>query len=146
MSNITRQLRCDEAVRRTVYRDSLGYWTIGVGRLVDPAKAGGGLRDTEIDFMLANDIEDRVRALTAALPWFTTLDEARQGVLLNMAFQLGTVGLLAFTTTLGYVRSGDYAAAAKAMSASKWAQQTPQRAQRLADQMASGVWQFAKGT
>jgi len=146
MTNLTRQLRGDEAVRRTAYRDSLGLLTIGVGRLVDPTKPGGGLRDSEIDFMLANDIEDRVRALTAALPWFTTLDEARSGVLLNMAFQLGTVGLLAFTGTLGYVRSGDYAAAAKAMLASKWAKQTPERAERLATQMASGVWQFAKGT
>jgi lysozyme len=145
VSNLTRQLRGDEGVRPCAYQDHLGFWTIGVGRLCDQRKLGSGLRSAEIDFLLANDIEDRTRALAAKLPWFTALDEARQGVLLNMAFQLGTDGLLAFTTTLGHVRAGRYAEAAEAMLDSKWAGQTPARAKRLAEQMRTGVWQFAEG-
>lgn len=145
MSNITRQLRGDEDVRRTVYRDNLGLWTIGVGRLVDPSKPGAGLRDAEIDLLLANDIEDRVRALTARLPWFLGLNEARQGVLINMAFQMGSDGLLGFRNTLALVQAGRYAEAADNMLLSKWAQQTPARAKRMADQMRTGVWQFSPG-
>lgn len=145
-TNIVRQLNGDEDRRRQVYRDSLGFWTIGVGRLVDPSKPGSGLRDSEMDFMLANDIEDRVRALSARLPWFLNLDEARQGVLINMSFQLGVEGLLAFVNTLKLVAAGQYAEAARAMMQSKWARQTPERAERLARQMTTGEWQFAKGT
>lgn len=139
--NISEQLHRDEGERACAYQDHLGFLTIGVGRLIDPRKPGAGLRPAEIRFLLDNDIADRVGALTRALPWFPQLDDARQGVLINMAFQLGTAGLLAFKTTLGYVRVGHYDDAAKAMLQSKWAGQTPARAQRLAEQMRTGVWQ-----
>jgi lysozyme len=145
MSNIVRQLNGDEGRKACVYQDSLGYWTIGVGRLVDARKPGAGLRPKEMEYLLANDVEDRVQQLTARLPWFINLDEARQGVLLNMSFQLGVDGLLAFKNTLELVRTGRYVEAANAMLQSKWAGQTPERAERLSKQMASGVWQFAPG-
>ena len=143
MTNLVKQLKLDEDVKPAAYQDHLGFWTIGVGRLID-ARKGGGLRDGEIEYMLRNDIEDRIRGLSAQIPWFLDLDEARQGVLLNMAFQMGTAGLLAFTGTLAHVRAGRYDEAAKAMLQSKWATQTPERAQRLAKQMESGEWQFAE--
>jgi lysozyme len=142
---LSRQLIGDEDKRAHVYQDHLGYWTIGIGRLVDKRKPGSGLRDVEMIFMLQNDIEDRMKQLTARLPWFATLDEARQGVLLNMSFQLGVDGLLGFKTTLGLVEKGDYAQAAEQMLSSKWANQTPARARRMSDQMRTGVWKFAEG-
>ena len=146
MSNIVRQLNGDEGRKPCVYQDHLGYWTIGVGRLVDPRKPGAGLRPKEMDYLLANDVEDRVQQLTARLPWFVDLDEARQGVLLNMSFQLGVDGLLGFKNTLELVRQGKYTEAAAAMLQSKWATQTPERAKRMSEQMRTGVWQFAPGT
>lgn len=145
-SNLVRQLRGDEGSSATAYKDSLGLWTIGVGRLIDPSKPGAGLRPAEIDMLLANDVQDRVLALAKALPWMIDLDEARQGVLLNMSFQMGVAGLLGFARTLSMVRAGQYSEAATAMMQSKWAQQTPNRADRLAQQMRTGVWQFAPGT
>ena len=145
MSNIVRQLNGDEGRKACVYQDHLGYWTIGVGRLVDARKPGAGLRPKEMDYLLANDVEDRVQQLTQRLPWFIGLDEARQGVLLNMSFQLGVDGLLAFKNTLALVQQGKYMEASTAMLQSKWAGQTPERAKRLSDQMATGVWQFAPG-
>jgi lysozyme len=141
ISELTQQLNRDEGRKGTVYKDSLGLWTIGVGRLVDPSKPGSGLRDDEMDYLLRNDINDRIDALTRALPWFQDLDDARKGVLLNMAFQLGTQGLLGFVNTLAKIKEGDYSTAATMMLQSRWAQQTPERANRLAKQMASGTWQ-----
>mgnify|MGYP000930691695 FL=1 len=140
VANLAQQLRRDEGIKPSAYQDHLGFWTIGVGRLID-ARKGGGLRPDEIEYLLANDIKDRARALLAALPWFGALDDARQGVLLNMAFQLGTAGLLAFKNTLDQVRLGQYKRAAEMMLQSKWATQTPERAARLAKQMESGAWQ-----
>ena len=140
IANLTDQLRRDEGTKATAYQDHLGYWTIGVGRLIDSRKPGAGLRPDEIDYLLRNDINDRVAALQKALPWFVKLDEARQGVLINMAFQMGTAGLLAFRQTLALVRDGKYTEAADQMLKSKWAEQTPGRAKRLSEQMKTGEW------
>ena len=140
IEKLTAQLRRDEGQRPLAYQDHLGYWTIGVGRLIDSRKPGAGLRPDEIDYLLRNDINDRVQALTKALPWFSALDEARRGVLINMAFQLGTAGLLGFKSTLALIAAGKYAEAAEQMLKSKWATQTPERATRLAEQMKTGEW------
>ena len=141
IEQLTAQLRRDEGTRATAYKDSMGWLTIGVGRLIDSRKPGSGLRPDEIDYLLRNDIADRMQALQKALPWFAKLDQARQGVLINMAFQLGTDGLLAFRQTLGLVRDGKYAEAAVQMLKSKWAtSQTPERAHRLSQQMKTGEW------
>ena len=145
-SELVRQLRGDEGEREQVYQDHLGYWTIGVGRLVDSRVVGSGLRASEIEFMLSNDIEDRIENLKKRLPFFNSLDAARQGALLNMSFQLGVEGLLAFKTTLGLVEKGNYEEAAKQMLKSRWATQTPQRAKRMSEQMRTGEWQYTKGT
>jgi lysozyme len=143
-TELVRQLRGDEGEKACVYKDSLGLWTIGVGRLVDPNKPGAGLRPEEISFLLQNDIDDRINALHAKLPWFDNLDDARKGVLVAMAFQLGVDGLLGFAHTLSLVRDGKYENAAAAMLESLWAKQTPARAKRLSEQMRSGLWQYAK--
>lgn len=140
---LTRQLKVDEGVKATVYKDHLGWDTIGVGRLVDARKPGAGLRPSEIDMLLQNDIDDRIEALTRRLPWFQNLDDARRGALLNMSFQLGVDGLMGFKNTLRMVEDGDYMGAARNMMQSKWAEQTPKRAARMAEQMRTGVWQYA---
>jgi lysozyme len=145
-TELVRQLRGDEGERACVYPDHLGYWTIGVGRLVDKRRPGAGLRSHEIAYLLQSDIDDRTEALTRRLPWFQNLDDARKGVLINMAFQMGVDGLLKFKRTLALVEAGQYEIAAHNMLQSLWAQQTPARAQRMAEQMRTGQWQFTPGT
>lgn len=142
ISELTKQLRSDEGVVSHAYQDHLGYWTIGVGRLIDKRK-GGGLRPFEIDYLLRNDIEDRINELTKRLPWFQDLDDARRGVLLNMSFQMGVDGLLGFKNTLEMIRQGDYDKAADGMLNSLWARQTPERAKRLSLQMRTGAWVYS---
>lgn len=132
----------DEGVRAQVYKDSLGLWTIGIGRLVDPAIPGSGLRQDEIQYLFNNDLDDRIESLFTKLPWMHDLNEARQGVLLNMSFQMGVSGLLKFKNTLELIRTDKYVEAATAMLQSLWAKQTPKRAARLAKQMLTGEWQY----
>lgn len=138
--NLIEQLRREEGSIPHAYQDHLGFWTIGVGRLIDQRK-GGGLSPEEIDYLLANDIARFTREVRAALPWFDRLNEARQAVLVGMAFQMGTAGLLGFRNTLAAVRDERYEHAAALMLQSKWAEQTPARARRMSRQMASGEWQ-----
>ncbi len=137
---VTKQLRRDEGERLAAYQDHLGFWTIGVGRLID-ARKGGGITQDESAYLLANDIEKRRDELLRLLPWAAALDDARFGVLLNMAFQMGVAGLMKFQNTLRMVQGGDYDGAATNMMLSIWAKQTPERARRLSAQMRTGVWQ-----
>ena len=134
------QLRRDEGEVLYAYPDSEGYLTIGIGRLLDKRK-GGGISAEESAYLFSNDFNSKLGELRRRLPWFDKLDVARQGVLLNMAFQMGVDGLLGFKNTLAMIERGDYKAAAAGMLDSLWARQTPERAQRLSIQMETGQWQ-----
>lgn len=134
------QLKRDEGEVLHAYQDHLGFWTIGIGILIDKRK-GGGLRPEESQFIFRNRLKLLDAELSDRLPWIARLDPARRGVLINMAFQMGVAGLLGFKNTLAMVESGRYRDAAKGMLQSKWATQTPARANRLSRQMETGIWQ-----
>ena len=138
--NLAQQIEREEGRSGSAYADSLGFWTIGVGRLID-ARKGGILSNDEIDYLLANDIKAKTAEVRAALPWFDNLNEPRQAVLIGMAFQLGTQGLLGFTQTLAAIRDEHFEHAAQLMLDSKWARQTVLRAHRMAQQTSTGEWQ-----
>jgi len=141
IATLTKQLRSDEGEVLSAYQDHLGYWTIGVGRLIDKRR-GGCISKEESTYLLTNDINRCVNDIAVALPWFEALDDARKGVLINMSFQLGVAGLLQFKTMLGYIEAGKYSEAADSMYQSLWAKQTPERCNRMAQQMRSAQWQF----
>lgn len=135
---LTQDIRRDEGIKLSAYLDSVGLWTIGVGRMID-AKAHGGITLEEADYLLSNDLKKVEAGLDAKLPWWRNLCDERQDVLVNMAFNLGIDGLLGFTNTLAQIKAGDYLGASKNMVNSKWATQVGGRAARLADQMRRGV-------
>jgi lysozyme len=124
----------DEGIVLHAYQDSLGYWTIGIGRLIDQRK-GGGISTEEALYLLHNDIKKVEKQLDDHLPWWRMLSENRQIVLISMCFNLGINGLLQFKKTLDLIERGLYIAAAEAMLQSKWATQVGQRANRLAKMM-----------
>ncbi len=125
----------DEGLKLKPYRDTAGVLTIGVGRNLDAV----GISLSEAHLLLDHDIDRAVRDCAERLgAWFVALDPARQGVLVQMAFNLGIGGLLGFTQTLVSVKRGDYAGAAAQMLASRWAGQVGRRAARLAAQMETG--------
>jgi lysozyme len=138
--DVQEKLLQDEGYRPCVYQDSLGFWTIGVGVCVDDRVPGAGLTKDEVVWLLAGRIARARAALLAALPWVAELADARSGALIEMAYQMGNHGLLGFHNTLTAAQAGDFETAANQMLASNWAQQTPARAKRLAEQMRSGAW------
>lgn len=137
--NSYEQLKRDEGEVLHAYQDHLGYWTIGIGILIDKRK-GGGLRPEESEFIFNNRLRILNEQLDKRIPWIGKLDPVRRGVLINMAFQMGVDGLLGFKNTIKMIEHGDYQGAAKGMLNSLWARQTPARAQRLSNQMRTGVW------
>ena len=127
----------DEGFRRSCYQDSLGYWTLGIGRCVD-ARKGGGISQSEAFLLLRNDLGSKTSALDATIPWWKGLDPVRRAVILSMAYQMGAAGLLGFRNTLKAVQEGRFSDAATLMLTSRWATQVPLRASRLADAMRTG--------
>lgn len=123
-----------EGLRLHPYRDTVGKLTIGVGRNLDDR----GITEAEALALLRNDLAAVQARLDVALPWWTLLDEARREVLVEMGFNLGVDGLLAFHDTLAAVRQGRYAEAAVHMLASRWAGQVGARAKELAALMRAG--------
>ena len=137
--NLKEQLLREEGSESCAYQDTLGFWTIGVGRLIDPKK-GNGLSQDEIEYLLDNDIKKITEQVHKFLPWVSELNEPRQAVLIGMAFQMGLRGLLGFKRMLSAAEDGQYFEAAAQMIESTWARQTPERAHRLATQMETGEW------
>jgi lysozyme len=121
------------------YQDHLGYWTIGVGRLID--KRGGGITHDEAMYLLVNDIRAK-GAAAASYPWFAGLSENRQAVVVGMVFQMGAAGFAKFKNTISKIAAGDYAGAAASMLASRWASQTPARARSMAKIMETDRWPY----
>lgn len=82
-------------------------------------------------------VQNRLLSLADSLkekyPWACDLDAEVCGVMIEMAFQMGEAGLGKFKLFLSALRIGDYNEAARQMLDSKWAVQTPSRAEYLAD-------------
>lgn len=135
LQRLMAELERDEGRVLKPYEDSVGKWTIGVGRNLSDV----GISNAEADYLLANDIERTCEALDRDLPWWRNLDEERQRVIANMAFNMGTAKLLTFKNTLAYVQAGDFEKAAEQMMGSKWASQVGPRAKRLAERMRVGL-------
>jgi len=124
-----------EGFRSKPYKDSLGFLTIGIGRCLDTK----GISQAEGLYLLDDDIGDATRELLGALPWAEQLDDVRRGVLVEMVFQLGLAGVLAFKHMLAAAQQGIWDRASDEMLSSQWAQQTPARAQELAGLMKNGT-------
>jgi lysozyme len=129
------QLVKHEGLRLTPYRCTAGKLTIGVGRNLEDR----GISEDEAAMLLDNDIMSVWKELSRVLPGFTSLDDTRQHVLMDMCFNLGTAGLLKFKAMLAAVEARDFDRAAAEMLDSAWARQVGKRAQTLAQMMKTGA-------
>jgi lysozyme len=127
------QLMRHEGIRLKPYQDTVGKWTIGVGRNISDK----GITHDEAQFLLENDVDECIRDCQS-FPWFRDLDAVRQRVIVDMAFNLGIAGLRRFRQTLASVERGAYDDAAAGMLRSLWARQVKGRAVRLAEMMRTG--------
>ena len=146
LDSLTADLIEDESIRLVVYDDATGlplhpgmmikgHPTIGVGRALDTH----GISRDEAMMLLHNDMVGTTDQLHENLPWLARLDDVRQRVIAEMAFQLGMAGLLGFHAMLTALEREEYASAAQQMLQSKWAGQVPNRAKRLAERVRTGL-------
>ena len=136
-NQIIKDLEELEGFKPYAYRDSLGIWTIGYGINVDKDH-GGGITEEESEMLLLNRLNTKIEELDTAISWWRMLDDVRQDVIVEMAYQLGVQGLLDFNKFLAYAKAKQYDLAAGEMLNSLWAQQTPERAKMLSQRFATG--------
>lgn len=127
-------LKKQEDLRLTMYRDSLGYPTIGYGHLLSQP-----IPEEAADIIFQHDValvEENLRAYS----WYNGLDDFRKDIIANMAFNMGIVRLLSFHHMIAYLQIGDFEGAAIEMENSKWDEEVGFRATVLARMMKEGKW------
>lgn len=142
-------LNYEEGFKSKPYYCSEGYPTVATGVRIGPKGAKLELYQFTVSktvaaVWLAELVKetiadmDKHANIKAAM---SVCNDARQAVLISMAYQMGADGLSEFINTLKAVSEKRWADAQAGMLASKWAKQTPARASRQANQMLSGNWQ-----
>lgn len=160
--NITDMIIYDEGEKLTIYKDTEGYWTIGVGHLLtkSPSKdeairqldklVGTGhygyINKQESRQILEKDINQTIKQIgrTELIDVYTSLDIIRRTALVNMCFQLGVQGVLQFKKMIQHLNAREYEKAADEALNSKWARQTPNRAKRVTDVIRYGDYRGYK--
>lgn len=134
LKRLQSQLSIDEGNKAKPYTDTVGKLTIGVGRNLTDR----GLSPDEVNYLLNNDIHIATQDAKKLVPAFDKLDDVRQEVLVNMAFNLGLDRLGGFKKFLAAVNAGNFAKASVEMLDSVWAKQVGARAIRLSNAMRAG--------
>ena len=123
---VMQSIRDHEGFEGMPYKDTLGKETIGVGTLLP-------LTEDEAMLIALCRAEDSMGELLQALgEEYCDLPDDVWGVLQEMAFQLGVPKLMGFRKMLAAVRDRRWRDAAVEALDSKWAKQTPVRAEHVA--------------
>ena len=128
-----------EGYRDQVYKDSLGFATIGYGHLIlptDPYEEGATYNKEDLDKVFDDDFNtaySNANQLIKDLP----LHHQAKCVIIEMVFQLGIGGVSKFKNMWKALGEDDYQTASEEMLDSRWAKQTPKRAEELSVLMKS---------
>lgn len=142
MFKVIRLIELEEGWREKPYYCSEGYPTVGYGFKIadkDAPLPEFSLPKTAGDAWLMHNLNELVDHLSK-YQWFNKLNDARKAIILSMAYQMGVSGVLKFKNMIKFIEQDDYRNAALEMLDSRWAKQTPQRADRHQLQMQSGGW------
>ena len=144
--NVIKMLKQEEGYREHAYYCSEGYPTIGIGWKLGPKGASldnykyMAVSEEIAGIKCSEKIEEIKSQLAKNIPFFFMLSYPRQGVLISMAYQMGTDGLLKFKRMIAAMKAEDYETASTEGLDSRWAIQTPVRANRQMKTLKSGTW------
>lgn len=132
---LTQYVKMNEGFSPTMYKDTEGIWTIGIGFNLEE-----GFTMEECMLILDHRLRNLVDNVARAIPSYNRLDSVRKIVLVDMAYNLGIRGLLKFRKMLAAVQRRDFEDAAKELLDSRYAAQVGGRAHRNARMMETGEW------
>ena len=140
---LEREIKEEEGFRDYIYFDSLGHATFGYGSLVHVGDPEYGqpvntpISIERIDEAFRQDLQNAIRDARTVVRSFDHLPQDIKHALVSMAFQLGGAGLAKFKNMLKAIELRDGEAARRHALDSRWAQQTPARANRMANRLAA---------
>lgn len=123
-----------EGLRLKPYHCPAGKLTIGVGRNIED----NGISESEAYYMLDNDIAQCILELFNNFPWAKNISPRRQGVLIEMIFNMGIARFKQFKNMLAACEKGDWEKAAEQALDSAWHKQVGKRAETLAKVLKEG--------
>lgn len=103
-----------------------------------------GITEEAASYVLEKMIEDE-RSKMEKYTWFNNLDDVRQDAVINLAFNLGTFGLLKFKKTISHLEAGRYDSAYNSLlftsrgTKTLYYRQVKGRAKEIAEQLKTGV-------
>ena len=125
-----------EGVRLKPYRDTKGVLTIGVGRNLDDC----GISEDEAMFLLNNDLTTCETQLSR-YDWYVGLDKVRQGVIIELVFNVGLPKALVFKNMIIAIINENWAGAANELLDSAWAKQVGStRSENMASRLLRGKY------
>ena len=130
--NIKEMLIKNEGLCLNLYKCSLGYNTIGVGRCLDK----NGISEDEAMYLLENDIQRVVDNLDKIWEVWRSFPVPAQEVCVDCTFQMGITGFMNFRRTRALMEMGAWLEASEEILRSKYAVQTPNRAARNSRKLA----------
>lgn len=116
LQKIKHSIKKHEGVRLKPYECPAGKLTIGYGRNLTDT----GITQIEADSMLDRDLLNTKLELEDSIKFFHKLDDIRQNVLIEMAYNMGVPNLLEFKNTLKFMEKGDFINASIEMLDSQW--------------------------
>lgn len=145
VSKLVVQLKRHEGFKSTLYKCPAGYLTIGYGHNCEAHEdvetyLNRSVSEIEASNLLYNDIHDTELCCIKNLKFFSNLSDIQQAVIINMAFNLGTGGLLTFKQMLKNFRLDYKTGIAREMMNSKWFSQVPVRASELMFMVLTEEW------
>ena len=117
-SMLQNRLITHEGKRRSAYQDIHGYWTIGIGRLID-SRLNGGLSDDEMIYLLNNNIASAEKELFQ-FSWYKKQNQVRQEVLIELVVSMGLGRLRGFVKMIDALKTMDFKKAGIELMDSKW--------------------------
>jgi lysozyme len=130
------RLKAHEGYRRFAYECSEGRLTIGYGTMIE--NGGHGVPEYIAELLL-RDYLQTLETRFAALDWYKSLDDNRRGAILEMGYQMGYEGVLGFRKMIEAVGDHDWDRVLSEALDSRWARQTPARANDVARRLAYGT-------
>jgi lysozyme len=143
IAKLREEIAADEGRRTTVYLCTASKKTVGIGHMLTaddpewPMDVGDTISDERVDELFDQDIATTLEDCRIIFDDFGAMPEEAQRVFANMAFQLGRYRLSAFKRSIKYANESSWLECSEEILDSKWAKQTPNRAERLSNRLAA---------
>ena len=141
MERLLKSVKKHEGYRNKVYLDTLNKRTIGVGHLCveDFWEDDKEYEEKFLMDILEADLQNAIKGAKDLMSenGCMDMDEVAEEIIIEMIFQLGKTGVSKFKNMWKALSALEYSTAASEMLDSRWAKQTPNRAQAMSAQMAA---------